>query len=72
LGPGCAKCRKLAAAVIAAANAAGIAVTVEKVADIDRILAYGVITTPALVVDGDVKVVGRIPTEKEIVAFLTP
>ena len=71
LGPGCPKCKKLAAAVEAAARKAGIPVTVEKVVAIDEILAYNVIMTPALVVDGEVKSIGRVPSEKEILAFLT-
>ncbi len=71
LGPGCPKCKKLAADVEAAARKAGIDVTIEKVVAIDEILAYNVIATPALVVDGDVKVVGRLPSEKEIIALLT-
>jgi small redox-active disulfide protein 2 len=71
LGPGCPKCKKLAAAVEAAARKAGVAVAVEKVVAIDQILAYNVIATPALVVDGDVKAVGRVPSEKEIIALLS-
>jgi small redox-active disulfide protein 2 len=71
LGPGCPKCKKLAVDVEAAARKAGIAVTVEKVVDIEKIVAYNVIATPALVVDGVVKAVGRLPSEKEIIAFLT-
>jgi small redox-active disulfide protein 2 len=71
LGPGCPKCKKLAADVEAAARKAGIDVTIEKVVAIDEILAYNVITTPALVVDGELKVVGRLPSEKEIIALLS-
>lgn len=71
LGPGCPKCKKLAADVEAAAAKAGIAVAIEKVTNIDRIIAYNVITTPALVVDGEVKIAGRLPSEKEILALLT-
>ena len=59
LGPGCAKCTKLAENVREAADALGLEFTLEKVTDINAILAYGVMTTPALVVDGEVKLVGK-------------
>jgi len=72
LGPGCPKCKKLAADVEAAARKAGVDINLEKVTDIDGMLEYNVIATPALVVDGEVKVVGRLPSEKEIIALLTP
>lgn len=66
LGTGCPKCNKLAAAAEAAAKAAGIEYYMEKVTDIDKITRYGVMVTPALLVDGCVKVVGRIPSEDEL------
>ena len=71
LGTGCPKCRQLAAAVEKAVTQAGIDANVEKITDIERILAYNVIATPALVVDGDVKLVGRVPSEKELIRILT-
>jgi len=72
LGTGCAKCDKLAANAEAAAKALGIEYRLEKVADLERILEFGVMTTPALVVDGQVKVVGRAPSVKELKELLVP
>jgi small redox-active disulfide protein 2 len=66
LGTGCPKCNQLAAAAESAAKAAGIEYHLEKVTDIDQIMRFGVMVTPALVVDGLVKVVGRIPTADEL------
>ena len=70
LGTGCPKCRKLAENAEAAAKALGIAYTIEKVTDIDRIMGFGVMMTPALVVDGQVKAAGKVPNAEEIKAFL--
>ncbi|MGB2819832.1 MAG: thioredoxin family protein, partial [Phycisphaerae bacterium] len=61
LGTGCAKCRKLAENAKAAAEAAGIDYEIEKVTDINEIMKFGVMMTPALVVDGEVKAVGKVP-----------
>ena len=72
LGTGCAKCDKLAANAEAAAKALGIEYRLEKVSDLERILEFGVMTTPALVVDGQVKVVGRAPSVKELKELLVP
>lgn len=66
LGPGCPRCQNLAQAVQEAATELGIEVHVEKVSDINRIIALGVTMTPALVVDGQVKVVGRVPSVEEL------
>jgi small redox-active disulfide protein 2 len=71
LGTGCAKCTDLAKNAEAAAKAAGVEYTLEKVTDLQKIMAFGVMMTPALVVDGDVKVVGKIPTVEEIQKFLS-
>lgn len=62
LGTGCAKCQKLTEHAEAAAKALGIEYELEKVTDFDRIVEFGLLTTPALVVDGEVKVAGRVPT----------
>ena len=70
LGPGCPKCRKLAEQVEQAAKDLGIAYRLEKVADITKIMAFGVMMTPALVVDGQVKVVGKVPNAEEIKRML--
>jgi thioredoxin 1 len=70
LGTGCAKCAALAANTEAAAKELGVAYELEKVTDLQRIMAFGVMTTPALVVDGVVKVAGKVPAAKEIKAWL--
>ena len=70
LGTGCAKCTALAANTEAAAEELGVAYELEKVTDLKEIMAFGVMTTPALVVDGVVKVAGRVPAPKDIKAWL--
>lgn len=62
LGTGCPKCKKLAEQTEAAAKALGIEYELEKVTDINRIMSFGVAFTPALAVDGEVKVAGKIPS----------
>jgi small redox-active disulfide protein 2 len=66
LGTGCAKCKKLAEQAEAAAKAAGIQYQLEKVTDLQEIMKFGVMLTPVLVVDGSVKVVGKVPSVDEI------
>ena len=66
LGTGCPKCNQLAAATEAAATALGLEFQLEKVTDLKRIMTFGVMMTPALVVDGVVKCVGRIPKVDEL------
>jgi small redox-active disulfide protein 2 len=66
LGAGCPRCRKLAENAEAAVTALGAEYRVEKVTDIGEILKFGVMMTPALAVDGRVKVVGRVPDVAEI------
>lgn len=70
LGTGCAKCHMLANHAEQAAQALGLDYTIEKVTDIGDIIAFGVMATPALVVDGEVKVSGRVPTADSIKALL--
>lgn len=70
LGTGCPKCKKLAENAEAAAKALGIEYTLEKVTGINDIMAFGVMMTPALAVDGDVKVVGKVPDPDAIKTFL--
>lgn len=70
LGTGCPKCKKLAENAEAAAKSAGVDYEMEKVTDLNAIMAFGVIMTPALVVDGVVKVVGKVPEPAEIVKLL--
>lgn len=66
LGSGCVKCGRLAEYTKAAADGLGIEYNLEKVTDMKDIAAFGVMVTPALVVDGIVKVAGRVPTVEEI------
>ncbi len=66
LGTGCPKCKALEKAANDAVTAAGIDATVSKVEDIMQIMQYGVMTTPALVVDGKVLIKGRVPGVDEI------
>jgi len=70
LGPGCPKCEKLARNVEAAARELGIEYRLEKITDITKILDFGVMVTPALVVDGEVKVAGKVPSPEEIKQML--
>jgi len=66
LGTGCAKCRKLAEATEEAAKNLGIDYELEKVTDITAIMSFGVMMTPALAVDGKVRLSGRIPSDDEL------
>ncbi|HUT24616.1 MAG TPA: thioredoxin family protein [Sumerlaeia bacterium] len=66
LGPGCPKCRKLAANAEEAAQALGIEYDLEKVTAFDKIMAFGVVMTPGLVIDGEVKATGKVPPVEEI------
>lgn len=66
LGTGCAKCKALADNTETAAKAAGIEYQLQKVTDLQDIMKFGVMMTPALVVDGTVKVVGKVPSADEI------
>ena len=61
LGPGCPKCQKLMSNAEAAVKELGIDVEVVKVSDIGEIMKHGVMLTPALVVDGEVKAAGKVP-----------
>lgn len=70
LGSGCPKCKKLAEQTEAAAKALGIEYELEKVTDINQIMSFGVAMTPALAVDGEVKLVGKVPGVEEIKALI--
>ena len=70
LGPGCPKCKKLAEIAETAARKLGIDYEMEKVTDINSIMGFGVMITPALVVDGHVKVSGKVPEVEEIKKML--
>ncbi len=66
LGTGCAKCTKLMENAEKAAKNLGIEYEIEKVTDINAIMSFGVMSTPALVLDGTVKVVGKVPSPEDI------
>ena len=70
LGTGCPKCKKLAENAEAAAKALSIEYTIEKVTDINEIMKFGVMMTPGLAVDGEVKVAGKVPGAEEIKELL--
>jgi small redox-active disulfide protein 2 len=70
LGTGCAKCKQLEANAQQAVKELGIEATIEKVQKIEDIMAYGVMKTPALVVDAQVKVMGRVPSAADIKKYL--
>lgn len=70
LGTGCPKCKKLYAETEQALAASGVTAEIEKVEAIDDILAYGVMMTPALVIDDKVVVSGRVPSTKDIEALI--
>jgi len=70
LGTGCPKCKKLAENAEAAAKAAGIEYELEKVTDINEIMKMGVMMTPALAVDGEIKVAGKVPDVEAVKEML--
>lgn len=70
LGSGCSNCKKLEANAKEAVKEMGIDATVEKVEDIQKIMAYGVMRTPALVVDEQVKATGRVLSAEDIKQYL--
>ncbi len=71
LGPGCKNCVALEKVTRRAVDSLGLDATVEKVTDYPTIVAYGVMSTPALVVDEELVVSGRVPTEREVGELLT-
>jgi len=71
LGPGCSKCHQTEKVIKEAIAEAGISAEVEKVTDMMKIAGFGVFGTPAVVVNGEVKSVGKIPKKDEIKKWLT-
>jgi len=71
LGTGCPKCKKLAENAAAAAEALGIECEIEKVSEINEIMGFGVMITPALVIDGNVAVTGKVPSVEKIKQMLS-
>ena len=70
IGPGCAKCKTLAQYTEQAAQELGVPYELNKVTDLKQIMALGVMMTPALAVNGTIKVVGKVPSVPEIKAIL--
>jgi small redox-active disulfide protein 2 len=70
LGPGCAKCQQTEKVVKEAVAEAGISAEVEKVTDMMKIAGFGVFGTPAVVINGEVKSVGKIPKKDDIKKWL--
>lgn len=66
LGTGCPKCKQLEENAKKAIELSGVEASIEKVSEINKIMDYGVMMTPALVVDGEVKSVGKVLTTDEI------
>ena len=71
LGPGCAKCEKLYAETERAIAESGVVADLVKVEKVDEIVSYGVLFTPALVIDGAVQSEGRVLGQREIVALIS-
>ncbi len=70
LGTGCAKCQKLEELVKDVVKTAGVQADITKVKDLKQIMAYGVMTTPGLVVNGTVRIAGKMPTAEQIKGWL--
>ena len=70
LGPGCAKCEETEKIVKQAVSETGVDARIIKVADVMEIAKHGVFVTPAVVVDGEVKSVGKVPSEEEVKAWI--
>lgn len=71
LGPGCMKCKKLYEQVDQSIRQLGLNASLAKVDKIEEIMRYGILTTPALVINGEVKVAGRLPSAAELTNWLT-
>ncbi|WP_448529381.1 thioredoxin family protein [Raineya sp.] len=70
LGPGCAKCKTTYQNVLDAVKSANIEAQVEKVEDVEEIMKYNILSTPALVINEEVKIKGRVANVNEIVEIL--
>lgn len=70
LGTGCPKCNALEAKVRSIAQENEIPIQIEKIKDLNQIMAYGVVLTPGLVVNGEVKSTGKIPRDEDILNWL--
>ncbi len=70
LGTGCANCKKLEANVFEAVAQLDIDADIQRIEDIEEIVSYGILSTPGLVVNGEVKLSGRVPGVSEIINIL--
>jgi len=70
LGPGCPKCKKTQDVVMDAVAESGVAADVQKVTDAMEIAGYGVFGTPAVVIDGEVKSVGKSPKKEDVIKWI--
>jgi small redox-active disulfide protein 2 len=70
VGSGCARCKQTAEVVRKAVEHAGVDATISKVEDIREIMKFRVLTTPAVAVDGEVRIFGRVPTVEEVTSLL--
>ncbi len=70
LGPGCAKCQQAENVVREAVAEAGVTADIEKVSDLMKIALHGVFGTPAVVIDGEVKSVGKVPSKEEVLSWI--
>ncbi|MCB2182131.1 MAG: TM0996/MTH895 family glutaredoxin-like protein [Desulfobulbaceae bacterium] len=70
-GPGCAKCHEAERIVNEAVDEAGVSATVEKITDFNEIAKLGVFSTPAVIIDGQVKCVGKAPTKKDVLSWIS-
>lgn len=70
LGPGCPKCRQAEKVVREAVAETGVTADIEKITDVMKIAGYGVFGTPAVVVNGEVKSVGKVPKKGEVTSWL--
>ena len=71
LGTGCPKCQKLYDSTAEALNQSGVEADIIKVTALSDIAGYGVMMTPALVIDGEVKAAGKVPSVEEIINFIS-
>ena len=71
LGPGCARCNQLEKTVKEVVKELGIDANIEEVKDVKKIMAYPILTTPGLVVDGQVLCSGRVPNKAEVTQFIS-
>jgi small redox-active disulfide protein 2 len=70
LGPGCANCKRLEQITRREVDKLGVAADIEKVTDYGQIMAYGILSTPGLVINGQVMAYGRIPSNQEVTDWL--